>query len=167
MPAQDRAPAVAAFAQLEQFLPHRRDIGFVRRERLSKFHRRRIGNSPRPFREKTLALEGKDGTPELIEPDRHDRSIRLPRDDLVTAPQPQERAGTRQLSFRKKTDDFALANLFRRLPHRIFRPARRDRNAADGAQDRMQETVPVIFLIDNETNRPRTGDQEDDARRPT
>ena len=26
----------------------------------------------------------------------------------------------------------------------------------------MEETVPVIFLIDNETNRPWAGDQEDE-----
>jgi hypothetical protein len=97
----------------------------------------------------------------LIEPDRHHRSIRLARDDLVAAPQPEEGPGTCQLSFRKKTNDFAIANLFGRQTHRILRPARRNRDATNGAQNRMQETVPVIFLIDNETNRPWAGDQED------
>ena len=162
MPAQDRTPAVASFAELEQFFTNCRDVGFARRERFPKFHRRGIRNSPRPFGEKPLALEGKNGPPELIEPDRHHRSIRLPGDDLVATPQPEEGTGTRQLSFRKKTNDFAIANLFGRQTHRILRPARRNWDATNGAQDRMQETVPVIFLIDNETNRPWAGDQEDE-----
>jgi hypothetical protein len=124
MPAQDRTPAVAPFAQLEQFFPvPSPNIGFVRRKRLSKFHRRCIGNSLRPFGEKALALEREKSNPRVDRARPAPPVHPLPRDDLVAAPQPRE--GYRNASVSpsgKRQHDFAIANLFGRQTHRILRP---------------------------------------------
>ena len=95
MAAQGRSSAVAAFAQLEQLLPHRRNSDVARRKRFAEFDHRRIRKMLRPFREEAPALKRKDRSPKLVEPDRHDRSFGLPGKYLIATTQPQKRARAR------------------------------------------------------------------------
>ncbi len=80
MLAQDRALAVADFAELEQFLPHRCDVGVLRHQRPAERDRDGKGKAARPFRKKAPALKREDRAPELVQPNRHERRLRLARD---------------------------------------------------------------------------------------
>ena len=162
MASQNRTPAVTELAKFPKFLADSGDIGGIRIERFVEGHHDPIRNCAWPFREKTAAFERKDRTPKSIEPDGNDRRFRLSRNNFVTTPEPKQRAAARKLAFRKEANNFARANLGRRVPHRIFRFARGDGNAADGAQNRMEETISIKPFIDNEPDRAWTSQEEDD-----
>src|SRR5205823_4065397 len=59
-----------------------------------------------------------------------------------------------------KADDFAGANPGYGIAHRILCFTCRDRNAADRVEKRIEKTVLINPFIDDESNRPRTGERE-------
>src|SRR5947207_390569 len=162
MAAKCRALAVTKLAELQQLFPHGRDVCVICTKRVAERDHNPVRNRFGQLREKAAALEREDRAPELIEPYRDDRRFRLARDDFVSAPQTQERSRPREFAFRKKTNDFAGLNPRHCAAHRILRFARRDRNAADGAQNRIEKPVPIDTFIDDESNRPRAGEQKHD-----
>src|SRR5438270_10627303 len=121
----------------------------VRADWLAECDHHSTGNRAWPFREEAAALEREDRAPELIKPDRNDRRLGLPRDDFVTAPQPQQRSAPGQFALWKKADDFAGANPGDGIAHPVLRFPGRDRDATDGAQDWMEETIPVDAFVDD------------------
>src|SRR3954463_6753409 len=102
--------AIAEFAELEQLFADGGDVGRFGVDGCTECNRHRIRNFPRPALEQTPAGERENRAPQMIRPNWHDRSVSLPRDQLVAALQAQQGAGTRDLSFRNKTNNFPGAN---------------------------------------------------------
>ena len=69
-------------AEFEQFFADDSDIRLLRREGRTERDGDGVGDALRPFAEIPAALEREDGPPELIHPNRHDRSAALARDHL-------------------------------------------------------------------------------------
>src|SRR5690348_14685297 len=84
-------------------------------------------------------------------------------DQFVAASQSQQRSGSRKLSFRKETNNFARRQLFGCGFDRGSRVAGIDWNAADGPEYRLEQWLVIKFLIDDITNPPRTGQLKDDG----
>src|SRR5437868_2536810 len=162
MPAESWPLAVTKLTELQELFAHRCDICFVGIQRRAESNRHAVANCFRQFRKESPALEGKDRTPELIKPDRYDRCLGLSGDDLVTAPQSQQRPGARQFAFWEHADDFAGADPRRGLSHPILRFASGDWNAAHRAEDRIQDRVSINTFVDDETNGARTSQREND-----
>src|SRR5687768_5039755 len=162
MAAQDWPPAVAHFSQLQQLLADGRNVSFFRRQRPAKGDRDGIRNCAREFREIAPALEGEDRAPKPVEPYRYDRRFGVPRDDLIAAPEPEERSAPRKLTLGKEADDFAGAYAGRRLAHGVLRFALADRNTADRVEERMQIAIPINPFIDDEADRPAEGELKHD-----
>ena len=163
MAPQNRTFVVGALAEFEQFFSDSGDIRFVRRKRLAKIDEHPIGKLFWPFRKITAALKEKIDPHKAIKPHRDDRRIRFARNQFVTTTQSQQSSGAAKLAFWKKTDYFARANLFGGRAHCVFRATRRDWNATRDSQDRMQNSIPIIFLIDDETDPSRTSELEHDC----
>jgi hypothetical protein len=101
MPTQVVALLVTEFAERQEALAHCGDVRLLAGNRVAEGHGHRIRNAPRPFDEIATALERKDGTPELIHPDRHDRTLRSAGDEFVATLEPQQDAGTREFALGK------------------------------------------------------------------
>src|SRR5678815_2495090 len=129
MPTQVVALLVTEFAERQEALAHCGDVRLLAGNRVAEGHGHRIRNAPRPFDEIATALERKDGTPELIHPDRHDRTLRSAGDEFVATLEPQQDAGTREFALRKDADDLAAPDEFRGFLDRVLRPFRRDRQS--------------------------------------
>src|SRR5207237_10300798 len=87
---------------------------------------------------------------------------RSSRDYTVTATHTQEISSARQYAVWTNTDDFDGAKPRDRRAHSLSRLASGNRHAAGGAQDRIEDPVPVHAFIDDEPDRSRTSEREND-----
>src|SRR6267154_81144 len=108
----------------------------------------------------------KRSIPKLIEPDRNDRGVRVPRNDFIPALQTQQRSPTFQLALREHTHYFALVELFRSDANCSMRLTLANRDAPNRAQDRMQNRLVIIFLVDDVADRPGTGELQNEGVHP-
>ena len=90
----------------------------------------------------------------------------MPRDDFKSSLQPLQRPGTRQLSLWENTDDLTSLNLRGSAADRFTRTRSIDRDRPHHAQNRVQNSISVKFLIDNETDWPRATELEHDRVNP-
>jgi hypothetical protein len=102
----------------------------------------------------------------LIEPDRNDLGVRVPRNDFITPLQTQQRSPSFQLPFRKHTHDFAFVELFRSDANCTMRLTLANWDAPNRAQDRMQNRLVIIFVVDDVADRPGTGELQDEGVHP-
>src|SRR5262249_39389011 len=141
--------AETEFAQFEQRLAHGRDVRCFCLEWSSKGDRNRVPDSLWEFPEKFPALERKDRSPKLIEPDRNDLGLRVPRNDFITALQTQQRPSAFQLAFREHTHDFAFGDFFRGGANCGMGLALADGDATNLAQDGLEDWFVIVFLVDD------------------
>ncbi len=111
-------------------------------------------------------MERKDRSPELIEPHGDDLSLRVPRNDFITALQTQQGPPPFQFAFREHTDDFAFGDFFRSDANCSMRLALADRDATNRAQNRMQHSLVIIFVVDDVADRPGAGELQDEGVHP-
>src|SRR6266545_6707778 len=166
MSVQLRSTPKTKFAELEQFLADCGIVGGLGFERFAKGDRYRVRDALWKFPEKSSALEREDRAPELIEPNRNDLRISVTRNQFVTALQAQEHPRAFQLSLGKKTDDLALRNSFCRGANRRMRVPNIDRNATQRAQNRVQNRVVIVLLVDDVPNRARASELQNDGVNP-
>src|SRR4029453_14229965 len=159
-------PAETKFAEFEQFLPHGRDIGSVRFERLTESNCDRVWDPLRKFPEKSSTLKRKDRAPELVEPDRNDCCIRGARGGFRTAFETQTRSRAFEPAFRKNAYNLALRDFFRCRANRGVRLAASDGNATEHAQKRVQDRFVIILLIDDVADRAGAAELQNDAIHP-
>src|SRR4051794_9927118 len=91
----------------------------------------------------------------------------MPRNDFITALQTQQRSPAFQLALREHTHNFALVELFRSDANCCMRLTLANRDASNRAQDRMQNRLVIIFLVDDVADRPGTGELQDEGVNPT
>src|SRR3982750_4130651 len=91
----------------------------------------------------------------------------MPGNDFITAWQAQQPPPSFQFPFREHTYDFALRDFVRGSANCSMRLALADWNAANAAQNRMQHTLVIIFLVDDEADWPRAGELQDERIHPT
>src|SRR5205807_3164643 len=91
---------------------HGRNVGGLGVEWLAESDGYRVGDSLWKLCEKSSALEREDRAPELIEPNRNDLRIGVPRDQLIAALQSQQRPYAFQLALGKNADDFGIGDFF-------------------------------------------------------
>src|ERR1051325_1979138 len=131
MPIQTRPPAIAEFAQFKQFFADGRNICLFGTQGPTEGNGYRIWNLPWPFCKKPAALERKNRSPKLINPDGNYRSVSVTRDQLEPPPQTQQCSSAFELAFGKQTHDFArLEFLGGRANRRVGMPSI-DGNATD------------------------------------
>ncbi len=118
----------------------------------------RIGKMFRPLEEVAVALEGKNGTPKPIEPDRHHRPPRRARDQLVAALQPQQHAIARKFALGKNAHDLAGLDRLRRPADRFARALGRNRQRPERAEDRVQHAQIVDLRVHDEADLARAGE---------
>ena len=102
----------------------------------------------------------------MIEPDRNDLGLRVPRNDFITALQTQQRPPSFQFAFREHTHDFAFGDFFRSGANCSMRLALADGDATNRAQNRMQHPLVIIFLVDDVADRPWAGELQDEGVHP-
>src|ERR1043166_6405839 len=166
MAVQFRSAAETKFAELEQFFANSRDIGSFSPKWLAERNHDGIWDPARPFFEETPALERKDRTPELIEPDRNNRCIGVARDQFVPTLQPQQCSTPFELTFRKETHNCAFRNPFgcgadggMGIPN-IYG------DAAEQPQDGRQQPLLIEFARDDKADGPWARDLQHDSVHP-
>lgn len=108
--AKDGAMLVGEVSQDEEAFADEGDSGLPGGDGSAEDDGDRIGNAARYFPEIFAAMEGEDGAPELIHPDRDDGSAGLASDQLEAALQAEQGAGAGELALRENADDLAGAN---------------------------------------------------------
>src|SRR5438270_13972540 len=91
----------------------------------------------------------------------------MPRDQFVTALEPQKHTSSLQLTLGENTHDFAFGDFFSSGADRRIRMADVDRDAAERTQNRMQNRFVVILLVDYVTNRTRADELQHERVHPT
>ena len=155
--AQQRALLKGSLPQFQQPLPHACHARAVGRERLAEGDADRIGNPLRPFLEIFVALKRKNGSPELVEPDRHDGSVRVPRDDFVSPAQPQKDAASGEFALRENADDLSRPNALGSLLHGLLGAMGGDGDRLHQTEERVQQRVPIDRLVHQKPDRAGTG----------
>src|SRR5206468_485245 len=104
---------------------------------------------------------------ELIEPDRNDLRLCVPRNHFITALQTQQCPPSFQLALWEHTHDLAIGDSFRGGAHRRVRLATTDWDTTERLQDRIQNGFVIILLVDDVADRARTGELQDESVHPT
>ena len=102
----------------------------------------------------------------MIEPNRNDLRVGVPRDQFITALQTQQRSRAFQLALGKKTDDLALGNFLRCSANGGTRIASIDWNTTQRPQNRVQNRFVIMFLVDDVSNRARASELQNERVNP-
>src|SRR6266481_8957966 len=166
MSVQGWPAAETSFAELEQFFANCRNVGGLGVKRFPECDGHRVGDSLWKLCEKSSALEREDGSPELIEPNRNDLRVGVPRDQFITALQSQQRSRAFQLALGENADDFAIGDFFSSGANRSVRMADIDRDAPERTQDWVQNRSVIILLVNDVANWTGTGELQDKGVHP-
>lgn len=134
------------------------DVGFFRRDRDVEGNSDRIWNAGGHFPEEEAALEGKDGTPKAVEPDRDDRGAGAAGDEFEAFFKLEQRAAAAEFAFGKNADDFACGQFFRGEPDSVLGVRFRDRDGFDPAKNEVERGDVVDGAVDQKSHGTRAGE---------
>src|SRR5215469_13244292 len=88
-------------------------------------------------------------------------------DHFITALQSQQCPPSFQFAFREHTHDFAFGDFFRSSANGSMRLAPANGDATNRAENRMQDSFVIVFLVDDVADRPRASELQDQRVHPT
>src|SRR4029077_17139102 len=91
----------------------------------------------------------------------------MPRNDFITALQTQQRSPAFQLALREHTHNFAFGDFFRSGANCSMRLALADGDATNRAENRMQHSLVIIFLVDDVADRTRACELQHECVNPS
>src|SRR5205814_432090 len=107
------------------------------------------GETRWPFGKKTAAFEGKDGSPQPVEPDRNDRLPGATRDEFKALFELEQSPRAAQFTFRKNANDFPGFEFFSRCLNRVLGPSIGNGNGLDPAENGVQP-FQVVNALENQ-----------------